>query len=68
MCHLSSYSFHILVMTFTVETVVDWPDFLLAVRAFVTATESHTLWSNRLKTAGYVVKMHKILNVRNDTR
>lgn len=43
-CHLSSYSFHILVMTFTVETVVDWPVFPSAVRIFVTATEGHTLW------------------------
>lgn len=43
-CHLSSYSFHILVMTFTVETLVDWPVFPSAVRIFVTATEGHTLW------------------------
>lgn len=43
-CHLSSYSFHILVMTFTAETLVDWPVFPSAVRIFVTATEGHTLW------------------------
>lgn len=42
LCHLSSYSFHILVMTFAGETVVDWPVFLSAVRIFVTATEGHT--------------------------
>lgn len=42
-CHLSSYSFHILVMTFTVETVVDWPVFRSAVRIFVSATEGHTV-------------------------
>lgn len=41
MCHLSSYSFHILVMTFGAETVLDWPVFLSAVRIFVTASVGH---------------------------
>lgn len=60
MCHLSSYSFHILVMTFAVETVVDWPVFLSAVRIFVTATAGHTLWFNRLNSVGCAIKMHEI--------
>lgn len=60
MCHLSSYSFHILVMTFAVETVVDWPVFLSAVRIFVTASVGHPQWFNRLNTAGFVIKMHEM--------
>lgn len=60
MCHLSSYSFHILVMTFAVETVVDWPVFLSAVRIFVTASLGHPWRFNRLNTAGFVIKMHEM--------
>lgn len=39
MCHLSSYSFHILVATFAAETLLDWPVPVSsgAVRIFVTA-------------------------------
>lgn len=41
-CHLSSYSFHILVATFGAETLLDWPVPLFfssgAVRIFVTAS------------------------------
>lgn len=40
--HLSSYSFPILVMTFTVETLVDWLVFHSAVSVFVSAAKSHT--------------------------
>lgn len=47
MYHLSSYPFHILVMTFAVETVVDWPLVLLAVRIFVTASVGHPQRFNR---------------------
>lgn len=40
MCHLSSYSFHILVATFGAETLLDWPVPVSsgAVRIFVTAS------------------------------
>lgn len=60
MFHLSSYSFHILVMTFAVETADDWPVFLSAVRIFVSATEGHTRWFNRLDTVDCVIKMHEM--------
>lgn len=59
LCHLSSYSFHILVMTFAGETVVDWPVFLSAVRVFVTATEGHSHWCNRLNAAGCAIKVQE---------
>lgn len=42
MCHLSSYSFHILVVTFSEETMVDWPVFDSADSVFVSARV--TLW------------------------
>lgn len=59
MCHLSSYSLHIFVMTFAVETAVDWLVFFSALSIFVTASMDQPLWFNKLNAAYFVIKMHE---------